>query len=61
MIRQCQPGSFRDVSARMEQSFKDFEQIYGGQVFIVYSTDNKVRNTDVYDQIESEIERLRTL
>ena len=47
-----------DVSARMEQSFRSFEQEYGGKVFIVFSTDDRVRNEEVYESISKEIDRL---
>jgi len=47
-----------DVSARMQNSFKDFQEKYGGQVFIVYSIDDKIKNEDVIDQIANEIKRL---
>lgn len=50
-----------DVSARMQNSFRDFQEKYGGQVFIVYSVDDKIMNKDVYDKIKTEIERLKTL
>jgi len=41
---------------------KEFEEKYGGKVFMVYSTeDNKeIYNKEVIDQIKSEISRLRT-
>ena len=48
-----------DVTARMEQSFRDFEAEYGGRVFVVYSTADHVRNEDIYKQIRKEIERLK--
>jgi hypothetical protein len=50
-----------DVSARMQNSFRDFQEKYGGQVFIVYSVDDKIKNKDVYDKIKTEIERLKQL
>ena len=50
-----------DVSARMQNSFKDFQDKYTGQVFIVYSVDEKIMNTDVYDKISTEIDRLFAL
>lgn len=53
-------GSY-DVSARMQGSFRYFQDRYGGQVFIVYSVDEKIMNKDVYDKIKTEIERLRNL
>lgn len=49
-----------NVSARMQSSFRDFQEKYGGQVFIIYSLDGKVMNKDVYDKIATEIERLKT-
>lgn len=48
-----------DVSARMEQSFRDFENKYGGKVFIVYSINDKIANEDIYDKIAQEIDRLK--
>ena len=48
-----------DVSARMEQSFNDFEKEFGGKVFIVYSVDGKIVNKDIYKKIEKEIKRLK--
>lgn len=48
-----------DVSARMEQSFRDFENKYGGKVFIVFSVDDRISNVDIYEKIEQEIERLK--
>lgn len=50
-----------DVSARMQGSFRDFQDRFGGQVFIIYSIDEKIMNKDVYDKIKTEIERLKTL
>ncbi len=50
-----------DVSARMQGSFRDFQHKYGGQVFIIYSVDEKIMNKDVYDKIATEIERLKSL
>lgn len=50
-----------DVTARMEQSFQDFENTYGGRVFIVYSTDGRARNTDVYAMIANEIKRIKEM
>src|SRR4029078_4591810 len=50
-----------DVSARMQNSFREFQHKYGGQVFIVYSVDDKIMNKDVFDKITTEIERLKSL
>lgn len=49
-----------DVSARMQNSFRDFQDKFEGQVFIIYSIDEKIMNKDVYDKIKTEIERLKT-
>lgn len=43
----------------MEQSFKDFEEEFGGKVFIVYSIKDKIANNDIYKKIETEIKRLK--
>lgn len=48
-----------DVSARMEQSFRNFEEQFGGKVFIVYSINDKIENKEVYQKIEIEIKRLK--
>jgi hypothetical protein len=55
---QASLGNF-SVTARMEQSFRDFEQQFGGRVFIVFSVEDKIQNTEVIDQIQSEIIRLK--
>lgn len=47
-----------DVTARMEQSFRDFEEKFGGKVFIIYSIKNKIANNDIYEKLEIEIKRL---
>ena len=49
------------VTARMEESFRSFEEKFGGKVFIVFSIDDKVANTEIYDEIEAEIKRLKSL
>ena len=50
-----------DVSARMQQSFRDFEAQFKGKVFIVFSVAGRVINEDVYAKIAEEIERLKHL
>ncbi|MFH0789196.1 MAG: MjaI family restriction endonuclease [Pseudomonadota bacterium] len=44
---------------RMEKSFAEFEEQYGGKVFIVYSLDGEIGNKEVIEQIRQEIERLK--
>jgi hypothetical protein len=48
-----------DVSARMQQSFRAFEEQYGGKVFIVLSVDGEIANKEIIEQIEKEIKRLQ--
>lgn len=47
------------VTARMEESFRTFEEVYGGKVFIVFSVDKTVHNTEVFEEIANEIKRLK--
>jgi len=51
-------GNF-SVTARMEQSFRDFERQFGGKVFIVFSVEDKIKNKEVVAEIKQEIERLK--
>jgi hypothetical protein len=51
-------GNF-SVTARMEQSFREFEEQFGGKVFIVFSVEDKIRNKEVIAEIKQEIERLK--
>lgn len=44
---------------RMKASFADFEEQYGGKVFIIFSLDGEIGNKEVIDQIRQEIERLK--
>jgi hypothetical protein len=44
---------------RMKSSFTDFEEKYGGKVFVVFSLDGEIGNKEVIGQIQQEIERLR--
>ena len=45
-------------SERMKASFKEFEQKYGGKVFIIFSIDDEIKNEKVVKEIEAEIARL---
>jgi len=51
------------ITERMSNSFQDFEQKYGGKVFVVFSTrtgDRKViKNKEIIDDIKLEIDRLK--
>ena len=44
---------------RMKNSFAEFEEQYGGKVFIVFSLDGEIGNQEVIEQIRKEIERLK--
>jgi hypothetical protein len=48
------------ISERMKYSFDDFEADFGGKVFIVFSLDGEVGNEEVLQQIENEIQKLKT-
>ena len=53
-------SNFGNYSAteRMKASFIHFTKQYGGQVFVVYSIDDKIKNLEVLAQIAAEIEIL---
>lgn len=43
---------------RMKASFIDFSQKFGGNVFVVFSENEKIKNEEVIGQIAAEIELL---
>lgn len=45
-------------SERMRAGFQSFEEEFGGKVFIVYSLDGEIANSEVLEQIAAEIDRL---
>jgi len=47
-------------SERMKASFREFEQKYGGKVFIVFSIDDEIKNKEVIKEIQDEIGRLQS-
>lgn len=53
-------ANFGNYSAteRMKGSFSDFTKKFGGQVYVVFSIDDKIKNEEVVGQIASEIKRL---
>lgn len=53
-------ANFGNYSAteRMKASFDDFTKKFGGQVFLVFSIDDKIKNEEVIEQIAQEIKRL---
>lgn len=46
-------------SERMKAGFQNFEEEFGGRVFIVYSLDGEIANLEVIAQITAEIARLQ--
>jgi hypothetical protein len=42
----------------MKASFADFEEKFGGKVFIVFSLDGEIANKEIVTEIQKEIERL---
>jgi hypothetical protein len=52
-------GNF-SITARMEQSFLEFEETYGGKVFIIFSVEDRIFNNDIIDKIRNEILRLKS-
>ena len=46
------------VTERMKASFAAFTEKYGGQVFIVFSIDDKIKNEEIIEEIAKEIKRL---
>lgn len=47
------------LTERMKSSFSAFTEKYGGEVFIVFSVDDKIANDEVIAKIAIEIDRLR--
>lgn len=47
------------ISERMKASFQDFEEEYGGKVFIVFSLDGEIADRDILKEIDVEIEQLK--
>ena len=43
----------------MKASFADFEEKFGGKVFVVFSLDGEIANMEVIKEIQIEIDRLK--
>lgn len=56
-------SNFGNYSAteRMRESFNDFTEKFGGNVFVVFSADKTIQNIAVIDEIRNEIERLKKI
>ncbi|MGH2638488.1 MAG: MjaI family restriction endonuclease, partial [Rhabdochlamydiaceae bacterium] len=48
------------ASERMRASFEAFTAKYGGRVFIVYSVGDEIANQNVIEEIEAEVNKLRS-
>lgn len=46
---------------RMKSSFKTFEEEFGGKVLIVYSKDGEIANSNVIDELKTEITRIQKM
>ncbi len=46
------------ASERMKANFAEFEEKFGGKVFVVFSLDGEIANKEVIPEIEKEINRL---
>ena len=44
----------------MKASFRDFENEFGGKVFIIYSIDDEIVNKEILKNITKEIKRLKS-
>jgi hypothetical protein len=53
-------ANFGNYSAteRMKASFTDFEEKFGGKVFVIFSLDGEIANKEVISEIQKEIVRL---
>lgn len=49
------------ISDRMKAGFRNFQEVYGGKVFIVFSLDGEITNIEVLKDIETEVERLTNM
>ena len=49
------------VTARMQSSFREFEDDFGGKVFVIFSVDDHIKNVEILDDIQREIHRLKSL
>ncbi|GET45584.1 MjaI family restriction endonuclease [Capnocytophaga felis] len=46
------------ASERMKNSFENFKNDFGGNVFIIFSLDGEIANKEIIDEIQKEIDRL---
>ena len=51
-------GSY-SLTERMKANFDNFQELFGGKVFVVFSLDGEIANKEVIGEIQKEIERLK--
>ena len=52
-------GSY-SLTERMKASFNDFQEQFGGKVFVVFSLDGEIANKEVIEEIQKEVKRLES-
>ena len=52
---------FSNLFEKANTNFQDFEDDFGGKVFTVFSRDGEIANRNVIQEIEREIDRLKTV
>lgn len=52
-------GSY-SLTERMKASFDNFQEQFGGKVFVVFSLDGEIANKEVIEEIQKEVKRLES-
>lgn len=52
-------GSY-SLTERMKASFNDFQEQFGGKVFVIFSLDGEIANKEVIEEIQKEVKRLES-
>ena len=51
-------GSY-SLTERMKASFNDFQEQFGGKVFVIFSLDGEIANKEVIEKIQKEVEKIQ--
>ena len=51
---------FYPLTDRMKASFDNFQEQFGGKVFVVFSLDGEIANKEVIEEIQKEVKRLES-
>ena len=43
----------------MKASFNDFQEQFGGKVFVIFSLDGEIANKEVIEKIQKEVEKIQ--